>query len=96
MCKVFYTATFSEVFSPITIDIKTWKASKLSPTNFPEKIKYIRLERGLTQLEFSKLLNRGFSTITKWEQCLTYPKKETLIEISKILKVDYTYFLDQE
>ena len=67
-----------------------------SLTSFAEKIRYIRFKKGLTQLQFSKLLHKGFGTITKWEQGITYPKKETLIEISKILKVDYTYFLDQE
>lgn len=94
MCTVFDTATFSEIFSSININTNSWRVSKTLPTTFSEKIRYLRLERGLTQLQFAKLLNKGFGTITKWEQGITFPKLETIKEISETLEINYTYLLN--
>lgn len=92
MCKVFKIATFLEIFSTVNIAITDWKLSKMCPTTFPDKIRYLRIERDLTQLQFAKLLHRGFGTITKWEQGINIPKEETLIEICTILNINIDYF----
>ena len=55
-----------------------------------DKIKAIRKERGLTQKEFAKKLNKSERMIQKYENSEVEPKLEILKEISNKLNVDMT------
>ena len=67
MCKVVASDTFKEVFSPLTFNINEELASIIPYKTIGGKIKKLRVSLGLTQLQFAKSINRGFSTVTKWE-----------------------------
>lgn len=49
-----------------------------------EKIKEIRLNRGMTLEEFGKLLNAGKSNVRKWEIGRNLPNPERLLTIAKL------------
>lgn len=46
--------------------------------NFGEKIKQLRIEKNLTQIELGKILNIRNTTISAWEQDIAEPPYETL------------------
>ena len=50
-------------------------------------IKFLRTEKGLTQEEFAKLLDKDYSTIGKWENGSRSPITEDVIKISEIFNV---------
>ncbi|QGM92132.1 helix-turn-helix domain-containing protein [Enterococcus faecalis] len=60
---------------------------------FGEKLKAIRKSKRLTQLDLSKRLNVSKGTISAYEQGLSYPSIETLVEICKILDTSSDYLL---
>ena len=95
MCSIYKIATFQEVFSTLYLNLNSIKLLNLKLDTFGEKLRYFRIERNLNQREFAKLLNRSFTSVCNWEQGNRFPKIETIKEISEILNVDYTYFIDQ-
>lgn len=96
MCRVNDLQTFSDVFAQITISLKDMQLASLEQKSFADKLRYIRKERGLTQLQFAELINRGYRTVIKWELNDRKPTFETIVEISSILDIDYNYLLDQD
>lgn len=96
MCKVFRNATFRKIFEDVNISLKDLLLADIAQSTFADKIRYLRTKRGLTQLEFAKLLNKGFGTIVKWELETCKPNLKTITEISSILDIDYNYLLDQD
>lgn len=92
MCKVTTSDTFKEVFSPLTFNINEALASSIPDKTLGDKIRKLRISLGLTQLQFAKSINRGFGTITKWEQNLTIPTPYTLSEIICIYNLPSNYF----
>ncbi|WP_078378853.1 helix-turn-helix domain-containing protein [Sutcliffiella halmapala] len=54
-------------------------------------IKYLREQRGWTQLDLADELNRVRGTISKWETGKETPDIETLIHICKIFEVSIDY-----
>lgn len=56
--------------------------------NFAFNLKHIRQEKGLTQEQLGKLMNKDYSTIGKWENGTRSPIMEDVIKLSDILSVD--------
>lgn len=50
-------------------------------------IKYLRVKRGLSQTELSKLLGVSQVAVAKYETGQTMPETKNLIELSRIFKV---------
>lgn len=56
--------------------------------NFAFNLKHIRQEKGLTQEQLGKLMNKDYSTIGKWENGTRSPIMEDVMKLSDILNVD--------
>lgn len=65
-------------------------------SNFSGVIKKIRLDRGLTQDEFSKELNVTRQTLSRWETNRSYPNLDTLVSISNSFNVSLDFLLKGE
>lgn len=59
-----------------------------------DKIKKLRLQVGLTQVELAEKLDVDRSTLCKYETGYSEPKLDTLRKISNFFGVDYNYLLD--
>lgn len=64
--------------------------------NFGERIKQLRIEKNLTQIELGKILNIRNTTISAWEQDIAEPPYETLKKICIIFDVTADYLLGLE
>lgn len=53
-----------------------------------QKIKEIRLKKGLTQLELAESIKKNQSDIARWEKGHTIPKLCNIHKIAKALKVN--------
>ena len=58
------------------------------------KIREMRKKVGMTQLEFSELLNVGQSTVAMWENGENAPRLNKLPEIAKILGCEIADLFD--
>ncbi|WP_301215740.1 DNA-binding transcriptional regulator, partial [uncultured Clostridium sp.] len=92
MYKVYNSDTFKEVFYLLIININEVLASNLSDKTIGNKIRKLRVNLGLTQLQFAKFINRGFVTVTKWEQNMTTSKPYALSKIISIYNLPNSYF----
>ena len=63
------------------------KFTKDDKIKLGERIKQIRLEKGMTTKEFGSLLGATDSNITSWEKGRTSPNPERLKMISKIVDI---------
>ena len=54
---------------------------------FNTNLKFIRTQKGLTQEQFSKMLDKDYSTIGKWENGSRTPILEDVVKLSEILNV---------
>ena len=61
-----------------------------------EFIKELRLESGLNQVEFGRILNFSQDTISKWEKGTRSPDYKTLIKIALVFDVDMNEMLGLE
>ncbi len=57
-----------------------------------EKIKELRIERGLSQLKFGKLIGVSQKAIDYWERNVNEPKASYIIEIVKAFEITYDEF----
>lgn len=57
-------------------------------------LKKARLEKGLTQRELAKLLNKNFQVYQRWETGLYKPNLENLKLLSEVLDIDFNALLD--
>lgn len=62
-------------------------------TFFGEKLKAVRKSKRLTQLDLSKRLGVSKGTVSAYEQGLSYPSVETLVNICGILDISSDYLL---
>ena len=53
------------------------------------RIKELRCQKGLTQIEFAKILSVSFQAVSNWERGITPPDIENLINIASY----FDYFL---
>lgn len=63
--------------------------------NFPERLKQIRQEKGMTQQEFADLLGTSKQVISRYEHGENTPKITTVVHYAKVLNVPITYFTDE-
>ena len=63
---------------------------------FGDKLSQLRRKAGLSQEELGEQLNVTRQTISKWELGQSKPDTDKLMEISKLLKVDFNQLIDDE
>ena len=54
---------------------------------FHTNLKYLRMKRGMTQLDLAKRLKKDYTTIGKWEKKERTPKLEEVIRIAEVFDV---------
>ncbi len=59
--------------------------------NFPQRLKELRLENGLTQKELAKSIEVGRTTISEYESGKIVPKQEGLLKIANYFDVSVDY-----
>jgi transcriptional regulator with XRE-family HTH domain len=62
--------------------------STLSMAALPERLKEIRLARGLTQVRLAELLEVSPRVYNRWEKGIAAPHLDTVIQIANILQVN--------
>lgn len=74
------------------------KESELMKTSniFPQRLKDLRLKKGLTQTELGKKLGVKQSTFTNWENGKREPNFETLIKLADLLEVSVDWLFGRE
>lgn len=60
------------------------------------RLKSLRAEKGLTQKELAKLMNKSVTGLASWEQGLSEPSVNDLIQLCKIFDVSADYLLGLE
>ncbi len=60
---------------------------------FPQRLKELRSERGLTQEYIGKILHVSYKTVGAWERGTRQPSIETVQKLSKIFEVSTDYLL---
>lgn len=61
--------------------------------NFPNILKTLRKNKGLTQKELAKIINITDSTVSKYERGDLEPNNETLLELANFFNVSIDYML---
>ncbi|OOC42443.1 hypothetical protein XO08_07695 [Thermosipho sp. 1074] len=61
--------------------------------NLRERLKQLRVEKGLTQYDMAKKLNIARSTYANWEQGTTSPSDEFLAKLAEILETSVDYLV---
>ena len=60
-----------------------------------EKIKELRTEKGLSQMQLSKLINVSQKAIDYWERDVNEPKASYIISLVKIFDISFDeFFID--
>lgn len=62
-------------------------------TKFKERLKELRNEKGLTQLQLASKLKVDFRTISNWENGVRKPDIEALVTIADYFDVSTDYLL---
>lgn len=61
-----------------------------------KKIKTLRSARGWTQADLARQLGMSRNGVNSWEQGVSMPSLESLIELSKVFSVSIDYLLGRE
>lgn len=61
-----------------------------------ERLRALRIQRGLTQQELAAQLKIDRSTLCKYETGYSEPKLDILRKVSKLFGVDYNYLLEDD
>ena len=85
MCKVNKTATFKKVFVPLENTYSTLYDT-LPEITFTQKIFKLRKNLGMSQKEFAKFIDIGYSSICKYETG-GRPSEQNLKKISNKLNI---------
>lgn len=93
MCKVFKTATFKKVFTPI-ISNGSLLYSDLPEKTVTQKIYKLRKLSGLTQREFAAVCCIGYSSVCKYELG-SKPSSKNLKKICIAFNLKSKYFNQQ-
>lgn len=65
-------------------------------SRFPEKLKELRCERGLSLIELSKNLKISIATLSRWENGINDVNGEGLVALSEFFGVTTDYLLGLE
>ena len=60
---------------------------------FSERLKELRADKGIGQIELSKAINVSKGIISLWENDLREPKMSNLIELAKFFEVSIDYLV---
>ena len=63
---------------------------------FSDKVKYLRIKRGYTQVELAKLTNITQPALQAYEAGKAKPLKNTAIQLAKVLGVDVNDLMNDE
>lgn len=63
---------------------------------FSERLKELRLDRHLGQIELAKMLNLSKGIISLWENNLREPKLSNLVAIAKFFDVSVDYLVGMD
>lgn len=63
---------------------------------FPENLKFLRLQKGYTQEELAKKMNKDYSTIGKWELGQRNPIMNDIIKLADIFDVTVQNFVEKD
>ena len=63
---------------------------------FAEKLKELRIEKGVGQVELAKSINVSKGIISLWENGLREPKLSNLIELANFFEVSLDYLVGLE
>lgn len=55
---------------------------------FSSNIKFIRMQKGLTQEQFARMIDKDYSTVGKWENGSRTPIMEDVIKVADLLNID--------
>ena len=64
--------------------------------NFAERIKELRLEKGLTQKQLAEIFNVDQTSIRNWENDINETDFKTLVKLAKFFDVTVGYLLGAE
>lgn len=62
---------------------------------FPQRLKELRLKKGLTQTELGEKVGVKQNTFTNWENGKREPNFETLLKLASILNTTTSYLLGE-
>lgn len=65
-------------------------------TIFPERLKQLRLKKGLTQTELGEKVGVKQNTFTNWENGKREPSFENLIKLADLLEVSLDWLFGRE
>lgn len=65
-------------------------------TNFYERLKELRIEKGVGQIELAKAINVSKGIISLWENGLREPKLSNLISLAQYFEVSIDYLAGLE
>lgn len=63
---------------------------------FSDKVKYLRIKRGYTQVELAELTNITQPALQAYESGKAKPLKNTAIQLAKVLGVDVNDLMNDE
>ena len=63
---------------------------------FGKRLKELRQEKNLTQIQLGKIFSVRDTTISAWEKAKTEPSQKTLIDLAKYFNVTVHYLLGIE
>ena len=70
--------------------------SKITNPFFGKILKQLRTDRGLTQSDIGKVVNKGDSTVRMWELRSSEPDYETIVILANYFGVTVDYLLGRE
>lgn len=59
-----------------------------------DKIKYLREEKGMTQVQLAKALGITRSSVNAWEMGISVPSTQYIVELSQLFSVSTDFLLD--
>ena len=63
---------------------------------FADILRYLRLEKGINQIELAKIMNCRQSTVSLWENGLREPSMSSLIALAQFFGVTIDYLVGLE
>ena len=72
------------------------KAEREKMKVFPQRLKELRLKKGLTQTELGEKVGVKQNTFTNWENGKREPNFETLLKLASILNTTTSYLLGEK
>lgn len=63
---------------------------------FPDNLKFLRVQKGMTQEELAKKMNKDYSTIGKWELGQRNPIMADIIKLSDLFNVPVQNLVEKD